>query len=214
MILIRECESERMMIFPLPRQARTPLLRKMFVDEVEVKLRAGDGGNGCVSFRREKYIPKGGPDGGDGGDGGDVVLMADENSADLRTYYFKPHWNAGNGMGGMGRNRHGRNGKECILKVPPGTVVIDKETGEPVMELLESGERTFVFDMRKVPWLDSAGVGQVVACRNRVVDHGGKIKLVLHSKAHDLFVLYELQRVMDLYGDVEAALASLAQPVS
>jgi GTP-binding protein len=113
----------------------------MFVDEVEVKLRAGDGGNGCVSFRREKYVPKGGPDGGDGGDGGDVVLMADENSADLRTYYFKPHWNAGNGVGGMGRNRHGRNGEQCLLRVPPGTVVINKETGETVMELLESGER-------------------------------------------------------------------------
>jgi GTP-binding protein len=113
----------------------------MFVDEVEVKLRAGDGGNGCVSFRREKFVPKGGPDGGDGGNGGDVILEADFNSADLRTYYFKPHWNAKNGVGGMGSNRNGRNGDDCVLKVPPGTVVIDVGTGETVMELLESGER-------------------------------------------------------------------------
>jgi len=107
---------------------------------VEVKLRAGNGGNGCVSFRREKFVPKGGPDGGDGGNGGDVILTADENSADLRTYYFKPHWDAENGRSGMGSNRHGRAGKHCELKVPPGTVVINKQTGETVMELLEPGE--------------------------------------------------------------------------
>lgn len=114
----------------------------MFVDEVEVKLRAGDGGNGCASFRREKFVPKGGPDGGDGGNGGDVVIEADENSADLRTYYFKPHWEAKNGVGGKGKGRNGRNGDGCVLKVPPGTVVVNVETGETVMELLESGERS------------------------------------------------------------------------
>ena len=113
----------------------------MFVDEVEVKLRAGDGGNGCVSFRREKFVPKGGPDGGDGGDGGDVILEADQNTADLRTYYFKPHWNAGNGVHGKGSNRTGARGADCVLKVPPGTLVIDLRTGETVLELLEPGER-------------------------------------------------------------------------
>ena len=71
----------------------------MFVDQVEVKLRAGDGGNGCASFRREKFVPKGGPDGGDGGNGGNVLLEADVNSSDLRNYYFKPHWEAQNGVG-------------------------------------------------------------------------------------------------------------------
>ena len=113
----------------------------MFVDEVEVKLRAGDGGNGCVSFRREKFVPKGGPDGGDGGDGGHVIHEADTNSADLRAYYFKPHWEAGNGVGGMGSARNGRNGRDCVLKVPPGTVVIKADTGETVMELTEPGQR-------------------------------------------------------------------------
>ena len=113
----------------------------MFVDEAEVKLRAGDGGNGCASFRREKFVPKGGPDGGDGGNGGDVILEADENSADLRPYYFKPHWNAKNGAPGMGSTRNGRNGEHCVLKVPPGTVVLNASTGEVVLELLQSGER-------------------------------------------------------------------------
>lgn len=113
----------------------------MFIDEVEVKLRAGDGGHGCVSFRREKFVPKGGPDGGDGGKGGDVILECDENTADLRTYYFSPHWEADNGRSGMGKQRNGRSGKDCVLKVPPGIVVHDAQTGEVVMEILTHGER-------------------------------------------------------------------------
>lgn len=112
----------------------------MFIDEVEVKLRAGDGGNGCASFRREKFIPKGGPDGGDGGDGGNVVLEADFNSSDLRQYYFKPHWEAERGGNGRSSACTGRRGRDCVLKVPPGTVVINSLTGETVMELLEAGE--------------------------------------------------------------------------
>lgn len=113
----------------------------MFIDEAEVKLRAGDGGDGCVSFRREKFVPKGGPDGGDGGDGGDVVLLAEPNTADLRTFHFNPQWSAGNGRGGMGKARHGRNGEDRLLLVPPGTVVVDAQSGETVMELVEPGER-------------------------------------------------------------------------
>ncbi len=113
----------------------------MFVDEVQVKLRAGDGGDGCVSFRREKFIPKGGPDGGDGGNGGDVVLVADPNTADLRDYFFKPHWEAGDGGPGRGRGCHGRNGADCVLKVPPGTVVLEALSGRMVMELVQPGER-------------------------------------------------------------------------
>lgn len=113
----------------------------MFVDEVEVKLRAGDGGDGCASFRREKFVPKGGPDGGDGGDGGDIILEADGNSADLRPYYYKPHWEAKNGVPGMGKGRNGRRGADCVLKVPLGTVVLESATGEVAAELLEPGER-------------------------------------------------------------------------
>ena len=112
----------------------------MFIDEVEVKLRAGDGGDGCASFRREKFIPKGGPDGGDGGDGGSVILEADVNSSDLRQYYFKPHWEAERGGNGRSSACTGRRGRDCVLKVPPGTVVIDAMSGETVMELLKQGE--------------------------------------------------------------------------
>lgn len=113
----------------------------MFYDETEVKLRAGDGGNGVASFRREKFLPKGGPDGGDGGKGGDVVLEGDENTGDLRTFHFKGHWQAGNGDPGQGRQKTGRGGDDCVLKVPCGTVVHDRETGRIVTEVLEHEQR-------------------------------------------------------------------------
>lgn len=113
----------------------------MFIDETKVYLRAGNGGNGCLSFRREKYLPKGGPDGGDGGTGGDVILVCDENEGDLRRYAFQPHWNARNGQPGAGRNRHGSDGADVILPVPPGTQVFETESGLLVAELLDHGER-------------------------------------------------------------------------
>ncbi len=105
-----------------------------------MKLRAGDGGNGCASFRREKYIPKGGPDGGDGGNGGNVILECDVNVADLREFYFKPHYEAGRGQGGMGSGKHGKRGADVVLKVPPGLVAIRKETGEVAAELTRHGD--------------------------------------------------------------------------
>ncbi|MCD8482871.1 MAG: GTPase ObgE [Verrucomicrobia bacterium] len=113
----------------------------MFYDETPVKLRAGDGGSGSASFRREKFIPKGGPDGGDGGDGGDVILQADENVGDLRTYHFTPHWDAEHGGRGAGRGMTGRRGKHRLLKVPPGTIVFPLDSDEPVAELLEHGQQ-------------------------------------------------------------------------
>lgn len=116
----------------------------MFYDETSVKLRAGDGGDGSASFRREKFIPKGGPDGGDGGRGGDVVLEGDENTGDLRTFHFQPHWDAENGGRGASRQKTGRSGEDCVLKVPPGTVVIDQETGEIRAEVLEHGQRVIL----------------------------------------------------------------------
>jgi GTP-binding protein len=111
----------------------------MFVDEVEVKLKAGDGGDGCLSFRREKYIPKGGPNGGDGGDGGDVILLCDCTVGDLIDYKFKPHARAQSGEAGMGSQCHGKNGRDCILKVPAGTIVHNLETGKVATELLIHG---------------------------------------------------------------------------
>jgi GTP-binding protein len=113
----------------------------MFVDEAKVILKAGNGGNGCLSFLREKYRPNGGPNGGDGGDGGDVILVCDRNVADLTNYKFVPHATAKNGEPGRGSNCHGANGVSCFLKVPEGTVVINNETDAVAVELLEDGEK-------------------------------------------------------------------------
>lgn len=95
----------------------------MFVDQIRVYCQAGDGGDGAVSFRKEKYVPKGGPDGGDGGDGGAVILKVDENTDSLREYHFDPKIIAGHGVPGSKWKRHGKRGKTKIAKVPPGTVV-------------------------------------------------------------------------------------------
>ena len=113
----------------------------MFVDECTVKLAAGDGGRGCISFRREKYEPWGGPNGGDGGRGGDVVLLGDVNTNNLVDYKFQPHWRGERGEHGQGADCHGRDGEPCILKMPLGTVVIDLATGKPVAEVIADGQR-------------------------------------------------------------------------
>jgi len=94
-----------------------------------------------VSFRREKFEPWGGPNGGDGGRGGDVVLLGDDDTNNLIDFKYKPHWRAEAGEHGMGADRHGRDGKPCILRLPLGTVVIDEATGKPVAEVLEDGQR-------------------------------------------------------------------------
>lgn len=112
----------------------------MFVDEVKVYLKAGDGGNGCMSFRRARFEPEGGPNGGDGGRGGDVILVCDENVGDLIDYRYVPHAKAGNGQGGMGSDKDGAKGKSKYLKLPPGTLIFDQETDECVAELLEHGQ--------------------------------------------------------------------------
>lgn len=114
----------------------------MFVDECVIKARAGDGGRGCVSWRREKYEPFGGPNGGDGGRGGDVILEGDENANNLVDFKYRPHWQAERGEHGMGKDCHGREGRPAVLKLPLGTVVLDEETGRQVAEVVAHGERT------------------------------------------------------------------------
>ena len=104
----------------------------MFYDDVKVNLKAGDGGDGCFSFRRLKYVPKGGPDGGNGGRGGNVYIVGDTNVADLTDYYFKPGWKARNGETGRGNDQHGAKGEHITLRLPVGTVVVDPETYDPV----------------------------------------------------------------------------------
>ncbi|HZN66064.1 MAG TPA: GTPase ObgE [Tepidisphaeraceae bacterium] len=99
----------------------------MFVDEAVIHVKAGDGGNGCVSFRREKYIPKGGPDGGDGGDGGSIILEAASDKDTLLDFSGKHHWKAKRGEGGMGKKMAGLSGDDLVIRVPPGTLVFDAE---------------------------------------------------------------------------------------
>lgn len=113
----------------------------MFIDECVIKAFAGDGGRGCSSFRREKYEPMGGPNGGDGGKGGDVVLIGDENANNLIDFKYKPHWKAERGEHGMGKDCDGREGKPADLRMPLGTVVTDEETGRVVAEIVEQNQR-------------------------------------------------------------------------
>ncbi len=112
----------------------------MFIDEITVTVKAGDGGNGCVSFRREKFIPFGGPNGGDGGRGGDVVLRGDHDVNNLNDYRFRPNWRAADGEPGRGADQHGADGRVCLLRVPPGTVVLEPGTGRLIAEVLRDGE--------------------------------------------------------------------------
>ncbi|MGB0664891.1 MAG: Obg family GTPase CgtA [Pontibacterium sp.] len=115
-----------------------------FVDEASITVEAGKGGNGCMSFRREKFIPKGGPDGGDGGDGGSVWLEADEGLNTLIDFRFTKRYKAQNGQNGMGRNCTGAKGEDLILKVPVGTTVVDQDTEEVLADLTEVGVRAKV----------------------------------------------------------------------
>ena len=118
----------------------------MFYDEVNVTFKAGKGGDGCFSFRRAKYEPKGGPDGGDGGRGGNVYVVGDTNVADLTDYHFKPGWRAKNGEPGRGSDQHGAKGEHIVLKLPIGTIVVDRETGDPVAEVTEHGEEVLLLE--------------------------------------------------------------------
>ncbi|MBF0256420.1 MAG: GTPase ObgE, partial [Gammaproteobacteria bacterium] len=111
-----------------------------FVDEAIIKVEAGDGGNGCASFRREKFIPKGGPDGGDGGDGGSVYLLGDEGLNTLVDFRHSRLYRAERGQDGMGRQCTGRKGSDLHIKVPIGTRVRDQDTDEIIGEVLAHGE--------------------------------------------------------------------------
>lgn len=115
-----------------------------FVDEATISVEAGDGGDGCVSFRREKYIPRGGPNGGDGGDGGSVYLVADANLNTLVDFRYARRHRAERGQDGMGSDRRGRSGKDLLVRVPVGTRVHDDETDESLGDLVEQGERLLV----------------------------------------------------------------------
>ncbi|MDF1614694.1 GTPase ObgE [Desulfurivibrio dismutans] len=115
-----------------------------FIDEAKFLVRAGNGGNGCVSFRREKFVPKGGPDGGDGGRGGDVILEASGRLDSLLDFKYRSHFIAPNGAHGRGKKMHGRGGADCRVKVPVGSVIRDAESGEVLADLVREGQQMLV----------------------------------------------------------------------
>lgn len=119
-------------------------MSNMFVDRVTVNVKAGNGGSGIVSFRREKFVPMGGPDGGDGGRGGDVIMVGDSNLSTLLDYTYRDAWAATDGDHGSGSNKSGRAGEDVIMPVPIGTVIRDLDTEERVGEVLEAGQRLVV----------------------------------------------------------------------
>ncbi|HEX7064152.1 MAG TPA: GTPase ObgE [Bacillales bacterium] len=116
----------------------------MFVDYVKVEVKGGDGGNGIAAFRREKYVPKGGPAGGDGGKGADVVFEVDEGLRTLMDFRYQRHFKASRGENGRSKNQHGKNAEDLVVKVPPGTVVKDGETEEVLADLTQKGERAVI----------------------------------------------------------------------
>lgn len=118
-------------------------IQNMFVDNIRIFARAGKGGNGLVSFRRAKFVPKGGPDGGDGGDGGSVILEVDPHTNDLRSFFYDPKLIATDGVGGQSAKKHGKNGKSVIGKVPPGTIIY----------------RSNASSMAEATWLEREGEG-------------------------------------------------------
>ena len=112
----------------------------MFRDRIVISVKGGKGGNGCLSFRRERFIPRGGPDGGDGGNGGDVIILAKENLTSLSHLSRQVHFVAENGRGGQGKNKTGKSGKDQIIEAPPGTLIKDKDRENILKELLRPGD--------------------------------------------------------------------------
>jgi GTP-binding protein len=116
----------------------------VFIDEANIHVKAGDGGNGCVSFRREKFIPKGGPDGGDGGHGGDVIITADRHFRTLLDFRYKKNYEAERGAHGEGKRKSGKDGETLTVKVPCGTHILDAESGELIIDLVNDGEKIVI----------------------------------------------------------------------
>lgn len=116
----------------------------MFVDRAEIYVEAGRGGDGCVAFRREKYVPHGGPSGGDGGNGGNVVFRAKHGVNSLVAFAHRKHWRAQRGEPGKGSERHGKSGQHLVVEVPPGTTIVDADSGLMIKDLVQDGEEVIV----------------------------------------------------------------------
>ncbi len=160
-----------------------------FIDEAKFFTKAGDGGNGCVSFRREKYVPRGGPNGGDGGRGGDVYLVADSHKNSLIDFRYSSHFKAERGLNGSGSDKHGRSGKDCLVHVPLGSVVKDAETSEILADLIIPGERYLVAQGGR------GGLGNV---RFATSTNRAPRKATLGSLGQELWLKIELKLLADV----------------
>ncbi|WP_366924100.1 GTPase ObgE [Metallumcola ferriviriculae] len=136
----------------------------MFYDRAKIYVKGGDGGNGVVSFRREKYVPEGGPNGGDGGHGGNVIFQVDSGLRTLVDFRYSKHYKADRGQHGQGKNMHGRGAKDMVVNVPPGTVIKDEETGQVMGDLVESGQSMVVAQGGR----GGRGNARFVSSKNRV----------------------------------------------
>ena len=141
----------------------------VFLDEAVITARSGNGGKGCVSFRREKFVPKGGPDGGNGGDGGSIIIRATKRLYTLRDFSRRRYFKAGNGGTGKGKSQSGRNSPHCIIETPVGTIIQDDESGEVLADLIEDNPEIVLISGGKGGNASGAGTVAVVgACRIRV----------------------------------------------
>ena len=140
----------------------------MFYDRAKIYVKGGDGGNGIVAFRREKYVPEGGPCGGDGGRGGNVIMIADEGLRTLIDFKYKQHYKAGRGQHGQGKGMHGKSGKDLVLRVPFGTVVRNAETDELLADFITHGQKVVIAPGGR------GGNTRFVSPHNRVPDFAEK----------------------------------------
>jgi GTP-binding protein len=179
----------------------------MFIDHVIIEAAAGDGGDGCVAFRREKYVPRGGPNGGDGGKGGDVVVEASSQVSTLIDLHYKRHHKAGRGEHGKGKSMRGRDGEDCVIMVPVGSVVRDTETGQVLGEVVTVGDRIVIAKGGK------SGIGneRYKSSRNRAprqFTYGGD------GEARKLEITLKLVADVGLVGEPNAGKSTLISAVS
>ena len=178
-----------------------------FIDEAAIHLIAGSGGNGCLSFRREKFIPKGGPDGGDGGKGGSIFLKADSSLTTLQDFRLQKKYQAKNGSTGEGKNKHGKDAKDIILKVPVGTVIFEETTEEEIADLKKDGE---LFEVV------SGGRGGLGNARFKSSTNRAPRKTTEGEKGEELSLQLELRLIADvgLLGFPNAGKSTLISSIS
>ena len=160
-----------------------------FLDEAKIHLKAGDGGSGCISFRREKFVEYGGPDGGDGGSGGNILFESEENLNTLIDFRYQQHFKAENGKNGSGKNRTGQNGKNIVIKVPVGTVIMDSDKNEIYKDLVKKNERFLIL---------KGGKGGIGNLRFKSSTNQAPRKFTKGKEGEELWVWLRLKLIADI----------------